>query len=67
MLHLALTFGAASDAPTAVEQGVSDDTRLVVSEPFGDLPGIWNEVPESSYGAVHKGHDGLHALQPQAP
>jgi len=23
--------------------------RLVVSEPLGDLPGVWNEVPEASY------------------
>ena len=27
---------------------VSDDTRLVVSEPLVDLPSVWNEVPESS-------------------
>ena len=53
------------DSP--VIRGVSDDTRLVVSEPLGDLPGVWNEVPESSYGVVHKGHDSLHAFRPQAP
>ncbi|MFJ7156490.1 class II glutamine amidotransferase [Streptomyces sp. NPDC101118] len=28
---------------------LSDTTRLVVSEPLGDLPGAWNELPESSY------------------
>ena len=38
---------------------VSDDTRLVVSEPVGDLPGAWNEVPEASYGVVGKGNDQL--------
>jgi glutamine amidotransferase len=27
---------------------LSDDARLVVSEPLGDLRGAWNEVPESS-------------------
>ena len=27
---------------------VSDESRLVVSEPLGDLAGAWNEVPESS-------------------
>ena len=27
--------------------GVSEETRLVVSEPLSDLPGAWNEVPES--------------------
>jgi glutamine amidotransferase len=38
---------------------VSDDTRLVVSEPIGDLPGAWHEVPESSYGVVGDGEDRL--------
>ncbi|MEU1179153.1 class II glutamine amidotransferase [Streptomyces sp. NPDC005820] len=46
--------------------GVSDDTRLVVSEPLGDLPGAWNEVPESSYGVVEPGADQLHHFAPQA-
>ncbi|WP_133917941.1 class II glutamine amidotransferase [Streptomyces sp. NBC_00582] len=47
-------------------RGVSDDTRLVVSEPLGDLPGAWNEVPESSYGIVEPGVDQLHHFTPQA-
>jgi glutamine amidotransferase len=38
---------------------VSEDTRLVVSEPIGELPGAWNEVPESSYGVVGGGEDHL--------
>ena len=29
---------------------VPGDTRLVVCEPIGDLPGAWNEVPQASYG-----------------
>lgn len=29
-------------------QELSADARLVVSEPLGDLPGAWEEVPESS-------------------
>jgi hypothetical protein len=29
---------------------VSDDTRLVVAEPIGDLPGAWNEVPQQARG-----------------
>ncbi|HEY3010793.1 MAG TPA: class II glutamine amidotransferase [Micromonosporaceae bacterium] len=36
---------------------VSDETRLIVSEPLGDLPGAWNAVPESTYGVVQTGHD----------
>jgi glutamine amidotransferase len=43
---------------------VSDDTRLVVSEPLGDLPGAWNEVPESSYGVVQPGGDELLPFTP---
>jgi predicted glutamine amidotransferase len=36
-----------------------DDARLVVSEPVGDLPGAWNEVPESCYGIVGDGDEKL--------
>ncbi|MER6615086.1 class II glutamine amidotransferase [Streptomyces xantholiticus] len=46
-------------------QEVSDETRLIVSEPLGDLPGAWNEVPESSYGVVHAGADELHPFAPE--
>ncbi|MBR7832872.1 class II glutamine amidotransferase [Actinospica durhamensis] len=35
----------------------SDETRLVVSEPIGDLPGAWAEMPESSYAVVREGED----------
>ena len=45
---------------------ISDETRLVVSEPLGDLPGAWNEVPESSYGIIQPGHDALHAFRPSS-
>ncbi|MEU5591293.1 class II glutamine amidotransferase [Streptomyces sp. NPDC020298] len=45
---------------------VSDETRLVVSEPPVDLPGAWNQVPESSYGVVHQGADELHDFTPAA-
>ena len=39
----------------AVLQELSDESRLVVSEPLGDLAGAWNEVPESHYGVVQEG------------
>ena len=29
-------------------QEVSDNARLIVSEPLGDVAGVWNEVPEST-------------------
>jgi glutamine amidotransferase len=47
-----------------VLQLVSDETRIVVSEPLGDLSGAWNEVPESSYGVVQDGEDELRPFRP---
>ncbi len=46
---------------------LSDESRLVVSEPLGDLAGAWNEVPESSYGVVQEGQDELHSFKPRQP
>jgi glutamine amidotransferase len=45
-------------------QELSEETRIIVSEPLLDLPGAWNEVPESSYGVVQDGDDELRPLQP---
>ncbi len=45
--------------------GVSEETRLVVSEPLSDLPGAWNEVPENSCGVVQAGEDELRPFRPQ--
>jgi predicted glutamine amidotransferase len=44
---------------------VSDHTRIIVSEPLGELAGAWNEVPESSYGLVCEGEDELHTFRPR--
>ena len=38
-------------------QRVGDHARLIVSEPIGDLPGAWKEVPEASYGVMGRGED----------
>lgn len=46
-------------------QGVSPETRLIVSEPLGDLPGVWNELPESSCAVVQPGTDELFTFEPQ--
>jgi predicted glutamine amidotransferase len=46
---------------------VSDDTRMVVSEPVGDLPGAWVEMPEASYGVVGKGDDKVLPFAPKPP
>jgi predicted glutamine amidotransferase len=48
-------------------QTLDEETRLIVSEPLGDLPGAWNEVPESSYGLVQLGQDEIHDFTPVAP
>ncbi len=50
-----------------VLQEASDDARLVVSEPIGNLPGAWQEVPESSYGIVGRGEDSLHMFKVKPP
>jgi glutamine amidotransferase len=46
---------------------LSDESRLVVSEPLGDLAGAWNEVPESSYGVIQEGQDELASFTPRPP
>jgi predicted glutamine amidotransferase len=43
---------------------LGDESRLVVSEPLGDLPGAWNEVPEASYGVIQPGQDEMHPFTP---
>jgi predicted glutamine amidotransferase len=46
-------------------RAISDESRVIVSEPLGDLPGVWNEVPESSYGVVREGQDELRPFRPR--
>ena len=45
---------------------LSDETRVVVSEPLGDLAGAWNAVPESHVGIVKPGEDELRPFAPRA-
>ena len=47
-----------------VLHGLSDDARLVVSEPLGDLRGAWHEVPESTCVTITGGTDRLQPFQP---
>jgi glutamine amidotransferase len=49
----------------AAIQGLSEETRLIVSEPLGELAGAWQPVPESSYGVIQKGADELGAFTPR--
>ena len=44
--------------------GLSDETRVVLSEPLGDLEGAWNEVPESHVGIIQPGDDELRPFTP---
>ena len=46
-------------------QRATADDRLVVSEPFSDLPGLWNEVPQAT--AVTVGHHGELEERPFRP
>ena len=48
------------DAIQAVEDAlgrVREEDRLVVSEPFSDLPGLWVEIPEATALVVQPGDD----------
>ena len=46
-------------------QEVSDETRIIVSEPLVELAGVWKEVlPESSYGLVCEGEDEPRTFRP---
>ena len=44
---------------------LSDTTRIVVSEPFGELAGAWHEVPESSWVCVENGQFEHGSFAPQ--
>jgi predicted glutamine amidotransferase len=46
---------------------VSDEARLIVSEPLSGLADAWNAVPEASYGVVQPGDDELRPFAPVHP
>jgi predicted glutamine amidotransferase len=46
---------------------LKEGDRLIVSEPFADLPGVWHEIPERSAVVVRPGGDLEHRpFRPQA-
>jgi glutamine amidotransferase len=51
----------------AILRDLSDDARIIVSEPIGDLPGAWHEVPEATYGVVGEGQHELRPFRPKEP
>ncbi len=46
---------------------VSENARLIVSEPLSDVAGVWNEVPESSWSVVGPDREEMRPFRPQAP
>jgi predicted glutamine amidotransferase len=44
---------------------ISDEARAVVSEPLGDLPGIWREVPAGTALVVQPGEDEERPFRPR--
>ncbi|GGN21395.1 glutamine amidotransferase [Actinoplanes campanulatus] len=46
---------------------LSEETRLIVSEPLGEMEGAWQPVPESSYGIIQQGDDELGRFAPAGP
>ncbi|MFC3895475.1 hypothetical protein ACFOWZ_28685 [Lentzea rhizosphaerae] len=44
---------------------LSADTRLVVSEPLGDLHGVWREMPESTCVVTRDGVQELLEFRPR--
>ena len=46
-------------------ESVSDDARVVVSEPLSEFPGVWNQIPEASCGVLHAGEYEQRAFRPR--
>jgi len=73
--HVSRTLFHSTDVATLKHQypdnpqlhELSDDARLVVSEPLGDLRGAWREVPEASYVVVHGAGEDIEPFAPVAP
>jgi predicted glutamine amidotransferase len=53
------------DNPTL--QRLTDEDRVVVSEPLSELPGVWHEIEESSVLVVQPGPDEHRPFTPRAP
>ena len=44
---------------------LTDESRLIVSEPLGELAGAWNEIPASTYATIRDGESDLHPFAAQ--
>jgi len=47
--------------------GLDPETRVVVSEPLGDVKGAWHRVPESHVAIVQPGEDEVRPFAPARP
>jgi predicted glutamine amidotransferase len=56
---------AASGATPTNGDGFSEDTRVVVSEPFGRLSGAWSEIPPSTAVTIAGGKLETRAFSPR--
>jgi predicted glutamine amidotransferase len=48
-------------------QRITDEDRMIVSEPLSDLPGVWIAVPESTALVVQPGADEQQPFPPRMP
>jgi predicted glutamine amidotransferase len=48
----------------SVFRALSDRSRLIVSEPLGELAGAWNEVPAATFAMIRDGEDELRPFLP---
>jgi glutamine amidotransferase len=48
-------------------QRITDEDRMIVSEPLSDLPGVWIAVPESTALVIQAGADEHHPFEPRMP
>jgi len=46
---------------------VADDARTIVSEPFSDLPEMWQTIPESTWVSIEHGHIDCQDFVPVSP
>jgi predicted glutamine amidotransferase len=46
---------------------VTDDARTIVSEPFSDLPEMWQEIPESTFITISAGEVETRPFEPTPP
>jgi glutamine amidotransferase len=46
---------------------MTDEDRMIVSEPLSDLPGVWIAVPESTALVIQSGIDEQVPFEPRMP